>query len=82
MEPSGVVPTCHPWSLNDIQPAIRGWTANHYYVEDTTEGTVPGQPVFFAKAGLGYSNIDQRYEWVTIAPLDSDDDLCRQTRIR
>ena len=56
-----------PIVSNDIR-TNRAWTANRYYVEDTTEGTVAGQP-YFRKGWLGYSNIDQRYEWVTIAPL-------------
>jgi quinol monooxygenase YgiN len=36
-------------------------------VEDTTEGTVGGQP-YWRRGWLGYSNIDRRYEWVTVAP--------------
>jgi Protein of unknown function (DUF1579) len=34
---------------------------------DTTEGTVEGQP-YWRRGWLGYSNLDRRYEWVTIAP--------------
>jgi hypothetical protein len=63
----GRSPDMPPIVSNDIR-TNRAWTANHYYVEDTTEGTVAGQP-YFRKGWLGYSNIDQRYEWVTIAPL-------------
>jgi hypothetical protein len=63
----GRSPDLPPIVSNDIRTQ-RTWTANHYYVEDTTEGTVAGQP-YFRKGWLGYSNIDQRYEWVTIAPL-------------
>jgi hypothetical protein len=63
----GRSPDAPPLVSNDIR-TNRAWTANHYYVEDTTEGTVAGQP-YFRKGWLGYSNIDRRYEWVTIAPL-------------
>ena len=63
----GRSPDLPPIVSNDIR-TNRAWTANHYYVEDTTEGTVAGQQ-YFRKGWLGYSNIDQRYEWVTIAPL-------------
>ena len=42
--------------------------ADGHYIEDTTEGTVEGKP-YWRRGWLGYSNIDRRYEWVTIAPL-------------
>ena len=63
----GRSPDLPPIVSNDIR-TNRAWTANHYYVEDMTEGTFAGQP-YFRKGWLGYSNIDERYEWVTIAPL-------------
>jgi hypothetical protein len=63
----GRSPDLPPIVSNDIR-TNRAWTASQYYVEDTTEGAVAGRP-YFRKGWLGYSNIDQRYEWVTIAPL-------------
>jgi hypothetical protein len=58
----------------DLPPIIsrdlrttRGWVADGQYIEDTTEGTIHGEP-YWRRGWLGYSNIDRRYEWVTIAP--------------
>ena len=49
----------------------REWVAGGRYLEDTTEGTAAGGPVW-RKGWLGYNNMDQRYEWVTIDSLNSD----------
>jgi Protein of unknown function (DUF1579) len=48
--------------------ATRIWIADGHYIEDTTEGTVEGKQ-YWRRGWLGYSNIDRRYEWVTVAPL-------------
>ena len=45
----------------------RVWVADGQFLEDTTEGTVEGKP-YWRRGWLGYSNLDRRYEWVTIAP--------------
>ena len=55
-----------PIVSRDIR-TTRVWIADGQYVEDTTEGTVEGQP-YWRRGWLGYSNLDRRYEWVTIAP--------------
>jgi hypothetical protein len=55
-----------PIVSNDIR-TTRIWVADGQYIEETTEGTVEGQP-YWRRGWLGYSNIDRRYEWVTIAP--------------
>jgi hypothetical protein len=49
----------------------REWVAGGRYLEDTTEGTAAGAPVW-RKGWIGYNNMDQRYEWVTIDSLNSD----------
>lgn len=62
----GRSPDLTPIVSNDIRTA-RMWVADGQYIEDTTEGTVDGQP-YWRRGWLGYSNLDRRYEWVTIAP--------------
>ena len=62
----GRSPDLPPIVSRDIR-TTRVWVADGQYVEDTTEGTVEGQP-YWRRGWLGYSNLDQRYEWVTIAP--------------
>jgi hypothetical protein len=62
----GRSPDLPPIVSNDIR-TTRVWIADGQYIEDTTEGTVDGQP-YWRRGWLGYSNIDRRYEWVTIAP--------------
>jgi hypothetical protein len=49
----------------------REWVAGGRYIEDTTEGTAAGGPVW-RKGWLGFNNMDQRYEWVTIDSINSD----------
>jgi Protein of unknown function (DUF1579) len=63
----GRSPELPPIVSRDIR-TTRTWIADGYYIEDTTEGTVEGKP-YWRRGWLGYSNIDRRYEWVTIAPL-------------
>ncbi|HEV8430351.1 MAG TPA: DUF1579 family protein [Pyrinomonadaceae bacterium] len=62
----GRSPDLPPIVSRDIR-TTRSWVANGQYIEDTTEGTVEGQP-YWRRGWLGYSNLDRRYEWVTIAP--------------
>jgi hypothetical protein len=62
----GRSPDLPPLESKDIR-TTRAWVADGQYLEDTTEGTVGGQP-YWRRGWLGYSNLDRRYEWVTIAP--------------
>jgi hypothetical protein len=62
----GRSPDLPPIVSKDIR-STRVWIADGQYIEDTTEGTVDGQP-YWRRGWLGYSNIDRRYEWVTVAP--------------
>jgi len=43
----------------------RTWVAGGRYLEDLTTGSVAGGP-YWRKGWLGYSIMDDRYEWVTI----------------
>jgi len=43
----------------------RQWIAERHYLQDVTEGTFGGSP-YYRQGLLGYSNMDQRYEWVTV----------------
>jgi hypothetical protein len=63
----GRSPDLPPIVSTDIR-TTRTWVADGHYLEDTTEGTVDGQP-YWRRGWLGYSNIDRSYEWVTIAPF-------------
>jgi hypothetical protein len=62
----GRSPDLPPLVSRDIR-TTRVWIADGQYIEDTTEGTVEGKP-YWRRGWLGYSNLDRRYEWVTIAP--------------
>jgi hypothetical protein len=44
----------------------RTWVAGGRYIEDLTQGTIGGTEKYWRKGWLGYSIMDQRYEWVTI----------------
>ena len=48
----------------------REWVAGGRYIEDTTEGMVEGGP-YWRRGWLGYSNMDLRYEWVTVDATNS-----------
>jgi hypothetical protein len=61
----GRSPDLPPIVSRDIR-TTRIWIADGQYIEDTTEGTVEGQP-YWRRGWLGYSNLDRRYEWVTVA---------------
>ena len=48
----------------------REWVGDGRFLEDKTEGTVMGMPVW--RAGwLAYSNMERRYEWVTIDNINT-----------
>ena len=51
----------------------REWMGDGRFIEDTTEGTLMGAPLW-RRGWLGYSNMDQRYEWITIDSVNTDDD--------
>jgi hypothetical protein len=63
----GRSPDAPPLVSHDVM-TTRAWVADGHYIEDTTEGTIAAQP-YWRRGWLGYSNIDRRYEWVTIAPF-------------
>ena len=62
----GRSPDLPPIVSRDIR-TTRVWIADGQYIEDTTEGTVESKP-YWRRGWLGYSNLDRRYEWVTVAP--------------
>jgi hypothetical protein len=43
----------------------REWIAGGRYIRDVTEGTIGGGQ-YWRMGLLGYSNIDKRYEWITV----------------
>ena len=45
--------------------ATKQWIAGGRYLEDTTTGSIAGAD-YWRRGWLGYSNVDARYEWVTI----------------
>jgi hypothetical protein len=45
--------------------ARRRWIAGGRYLHDVTEGAIAGGP-YFRMGFLGYSNVDARYEWITV----------------
>jgi len=63
----GRSPDLPPIVTRDIR-ASRRWIADGQYLEETIEGSVDGMP-YWRRGWLGYSNMDRRYEWVTVAPL-------------
>lgn len=48
----------------------REWVAGGRYMEDTTQGTAAGGP-YWRRGWLGYSNMDRRYEWITIDAVNT-----------
>jgi Protein of unknown function (DUF1579) len=62
----GRTPDLPPIVSRDLR-TTRVWVADGQYIEDRTEGTVDGKP-YWRRGWLGYSNMDRRYEWVTIGP--------------
>ena len=59
-----------PPIVSDDITTTREWVAAGHYIQDTTTGTVDGQP-YWRRGWLGYSNMDRRYEWVTIDSLNT-----------
>jgi hypothetical protein len=48
----------------------REWIAGGRYLEDTTQGTAAGG-TYWRRGWLGYSNMDRRYEWVTVDAVNT-----------
>jgi quinol monooxygenase YgiN len=59
-----------PPIVSDEITTTREWVAGGHYIQDTTTGSVEGQP-YWRRGWLGYSNMDRRYEWVTIDSLNT-----------
>jgi quinol monooxygenase YgiN len=59
-----------PPIVSDEITTTREWVADHRYIQDTTTGSVEGKP-YWRRGWLGYSNMDLRYEWVTIDSLNT-----------
>jgi hypothetical protein len=54
-----------PPIVSDDVTTRREWIGGGRFIEDTTEGTLMGAPLW-RRGWLGYSNADRRYEWITI----------------
>jgi hypothetical protein len=48
----------------------REWIGEGRFIEDTTEGTLMGAPIW-RRGWLAYSNMERRYEWVTIDNINT-----------
>jgi quinol monooxygenase YgiN len=59
-----------PPIVSDEITTTREWVAGGRYIQDTTTGSVDGQP-YWRRGWLGYSNMNRRYEWVTIDSLNT-----------
>src|SRR5262245_52114674 len=59
-----------PPIVSDDVRTRREWVGGGRFIEDTTEGTLMGAPLW-RRGWLGYSNMDRRYEWVTIDSVNS-----------
>ncbi|RWN53203.1 MAG: DUF1579 domain-containing protein [Mesorhizobium sp.] len=59
-----------PPLVTDDLISRRQWLAGGRYIEDTMEGTLDGAPIW-RKGWLGYSIMDDRYEWITIDPVNT-----------
>jgi hypothetical protein len=66
----GRSPQAPPIVADDLTCA-RTWVAGGRYIEDLTEGTIGGTEQYWRKGWLGYSIMDQRYEWVTIDAVNT-----------
>jgi hypothetical protein len=62
-------PNAPPLESDDLT-CVREWVAAGRYIEDTTRGTAAGGQ-YWRRGWLGYSNMDRRYEWVTIDAVNS-----------
>jgi hypothetical protein len=54
-----------PPLVSDRMTTSRVWIGGGRYLEDTTEGEVGGF-AYWRRGWLGYSTMDQAYEWVTV----------------
>jgi Protein of unknown function (DUF1579) len=59
-----------PPIVSDDVRTRREWVGGGRFIEDTTEGTLMGAPLW-RRGWLGYNNMDRRYEWVTIDSVNS-----------
>jgi Protein of unknown function (DUF1579) len=59
-----------PPIVSDEITTTREWVADGRYIQDTTTGSFAGKP-YWRRGWLGYSNMDRRYEWVTIDSLNT-----------
>ena len=59
-----------PPIVSDDVTTRREWIGGGRFIEDTTEGTLMGAPLW-RRGWLGYSNVDRRYEWITIDSVNS-----------
>ena len=62
-------PNAPPLESDDLT-CVREWVASGRYIEDTTKGTAAGGE-YWRRGWLGYSTMDERYEWVTIDAVNS-----------
>jgi Protein of unknown function (DUF1579) len=51
--------------------ARRRWIAGGRFLHDVTEGSIAGGP-YYRMGFLGYSNMDARYEWVTVDGMNAN----------
>jgi uncharacterized protein DUF1579 len=59
-----------PPIVSDDLICRRSWIGDGRFIEDTTEGTVMGMR-YWRRGWLGYSNMDSRYEWVTVDAINA-----------
>lgn len=60
-----------PPLMSDDIVTRREWVGGGRYLQDTTEGKLDGEH-YWRRGWLGYGNMDQRYEWVTIDAVNSE----------
>jgi hypothetical protein len=60
----------HPTTSTDLV-AHREWIGSGRFLRDVTEGTFGGSP-YYRMGTLGYSNMDNRFEWVTQDGLNAN----------
>jgi Protein of unknown function (DUF1579) len=54
-----------PTIVSDDVTTTRRWVGGGRWMEDVSEGSILGGP-YWRHGWLGYSNMDQRFEWVTV----------------
>jgi Protein of unknown function (DUF1579) len=60
-----------PPLVSDDLVATRQWIAGGRYLEDTTTGSMASGS-YWRRGWLGYSNVDARYEWVTVDAVNAN----------